>query len=178
VEILLVNNITATNLTSKSRREVIQLLDKATAYYKQCIDETKISADGIEGIQKLFTKLHEQFNTTDVKSASGLSAALAIANKDNVFPFFSVHAETSKKEPVEFLINLSQGGIGLTDKSYFLQHNISYAAMIASMLEDFLPATYFSDIQVNATFIAAGIVDLEIKLAEASVDAYDIFKLN
>ncbi len=143
---------------------------KVGAYYAAFMDEARIEQLGAAPLTP----------SLDAVRAAGTREALAAlmgrANKDFEGSLFGVYIQPDSKDPTHYVITISQAGLGMPDRDYYLEKSFAakkaaYQAYIAKMLT----LEGWPDADKNA----AAIVALETKIAEASwsrVEDRDVVK--
>ena len=152
-------------LTTLSEARVRAVLDKAEpnsrigAYYKSFMDEKAIEALGAKPLAA---------DLAAVKAANTHEALARLqgATTDNFGrSFFNVYTDSDLKDPNRYALYLSQGGLGLPNRDYYLEPQFAekkkaYEGYIARTLK----LAGWSSPEANAK----AILDLETKIAEAS----------
>jgi putative endopeptidase len=130
-------------------------------FYGSCMDEAAIEARGTEPLGELVAEVDR---VEDLASAFELAGRLA---GRGIHPFLSWGVGPDDKNPAVYLADLSQGGLGLPDREFYLgtdeastRTRQAYQRHVASMLG------MLGDPQAEAS--AAAIVGLETRLAEIS----------
>ncbi len=143
---------------------------KVGAYYAAFMDEAHIEALGATPLKP----------SLDAVRAAGtreaLTALMGLANKDFEGSLFSAFVQPDNKDPTHYVVYLSQSGLGLPDRDYYLQPGFAakkaaYQAYVAKLLA----LEGWPDADKNA----AAIVAFETRIAEASwsrVEERDVVK--
>lgn len=134
---------------------------KVGDFWKSAMDSMKVEEAGLSPIQ-------EKIDAIDnISSTEELLAYSAELRSETVSNMFSLYIGQDDKNPEEYILHLSQGGLGLPSKDYYLRSderstNIQneYIAHLGNMLA-FLG---YEDTEARAQ----GIFDLEKSLAEGS----------
>ena len=143
---------------------------KVGAYYLAFMDEAHIEQLGAAPLKPSLDAVRAA-NTREA-----LVALMGLANKDLEGSLFSTFVQPDNKDPTHYIVYLSQSGLGLPDRDYYLQpafaaKKVAYQAYVAEMLS----LEGWPDAEKNA----AAIVALETKIAEASwsrVEERDVVK--
>jgi endothelin-converting enzyme/putative endopeptidase len=134
---------------------------KVGAFYQSCMDEETIEAKGLEPIQPLLARLDA------AKDNKALFLIAGDMQLHNSAVLYSVGVEPDYKNPTTNNLGLSQGGLGMPDRSYYLEEasadtKAAYQAHIEKML-------VLSGVAAGtAAKNAKAVVAFETKLAELS----------
>ncbi|MEI9996873.1 MAG: M13-type metalloendopeptidase [Rhizomicrobium sp.] len=143
---------------------------KVGAYYAAFMDEARVEQLGAAPLKPALDAVR------GAASREALTALMGRANADFYGTFFSVFVQPDAKDPAHYAIGLSQSGLGLPDRDYYLQDSFAakkaaYQTYIAKLLD----LSGWPDAEKNA----ADIVALETRIAEASwsrVEERDVVK--
>ncbi|HEX4304349.1 MAG TPA: M13-type metalloendopeptidase [Rhizomicrobium sp.] len=143
---------------------------KVGAYYAAFMDEARIEQLGAAPLKPSLDAVR------DASTREALTALMGLSNKDFEGALFSVFVQPDAKDPTHYVIGLSQSGLGMPDRDYYLQASFAakkqaYQAYVAKMLA--------LESWPDADKRAAEIVALETKIAEASwsrVEERDVVK--
>ncbi|HEV7670962.1 MAG TPA: M13 family metallopeptidase [Thermoanaerobaculia bacterium] len=137
---------------------------KLGAFYASCMDEGVIEKAGAAPLAPLFA---------EIAKVSDVASALTIAGKlqrEGVEALLSTFVEADFKDPDLSIAYLTQGGLGLPDRDYYLKDDADskklladYQTHVAKMLG------LAGESAEDAARHAAGIVVLETALAKASL---------
>ena len=135
------------------------LEEKVGAFYRSFMDEARVEQLGAKAIDPELNDLKNAKTRDDFAALMGRSAT------DFEFSLFNPVIEVDLKDPTKYAFYLTQGGIGLPDRDYYLKPDFaaqktayqSYVATILRLLNWADP---------NKT--AKEIVDFETKIADAS----------
>ncbi|MEI9885968.1 MAG: M13-type metalloendopeptidase [Rhizomicrobium sp.] len=132
---------------------------KVGAYYAAFMDEAHIEALGAAPLQPCLDAVRAA-NTREA-----LAALMGLANKDFEGSLFATFIQPDAEDPSQYVVYLSQSGLGLPDRDYYLEPGFAakkaaYQAYVARMLA----LEGWPDAQKNA----AAIVALETRIAQAS----------
>jgi putative endopeptidase len=143
---------------------------KVGAYYAAFMDESRAEQLGAAPLKPSLDALKA------AQTREALVALMGLSNKDFEGSLFSVSVAADAKDPSHYAIYLSQAGLGMPDRDYYLQASFAakkqaYQAYVTRLLT----LEGWSDPDRNA----AAIVALETKIAEASwsrVEERDVVK--
>jgi endothelin-converting enzyme/putative endopeptidase len=147
--------------TAKDRDAVTQ---KIGDYYAACMDETEVEKLGAKPLQADLTAIHNLASTKD------LATLIATLHLQGIPGVFSSRSTQDPDDSDEVIVNVSQGGLGLPDRDYYLkddaksketrEHYFQHVQKIFELLED----------SPDAAKNNAGIVmRMETSLAKASL---------
>jgi putative endopeptidase len=137
-------------LEDAAKADPASVAGKVGAYYAAFMDEAHV----------------EQLDAVRAaNSREALAALMGLANKDFEGSLFSVGIAPDAKDPSHYAISVSQAGLGLPDRDYYLQPSFAakkaaYQAYVARILA----LEGWPDADKNA----AAIVALETRIADAS----------
>src|SRR5947209_529934 len=136
---------------------------KIGAMYSSCMDEAAVEKAGATPIKPELEKIQS------LAGKSGLPALVAALHAQGVGVFFTFHAGPDPDKSTVNIANVDQGGLGLPDKSYYLdpkdeELRSKYLQHISKMLQ---LVGYPAD---QADTKAKGILALETSLAQVSLD--------
>jgi putative endopeptidase len=132
---------------------------KVGAYYAAFMDEAKIEQLGASPLKPL---LDDVRNAND---RAALTALMGRANKDFEGSLFSAGLAPDAKDPSHYAIYLSQSGLGMPDRDYYL--DASFAAK-KQAYQDYIAKLLTLEAWPEPAKNAAAIVALETTIAEAS----------
>jgi putative endopeptidase len=136
---------------------------KIGAMYASCMDEAAIEKAGAAPIKPEIEKIQS------LNSKSGLPALVADLHTQGIGVFFTFRAGPDADKSTVNIANMDQGGLGLPDKSYYLdpkdeELRRKYVQHVSKMLQLVgVPAT-------DAETKAKDILKLETSLAQVSLD--------
>jgi len=147
--------------TAKDRDAVTQ---KIGDYYAACMDETEVEKLGAKPLQADLTAIHNLASTKD------LATLIATLHLQGIPGVFNSRSTQDPDDSDEVIVNVSQGGLGLPDRDYYLkddaksketrEHYLQHVQKIFELLED----------SPDAAKNNAGIVmRMETSLAKASL---------
>jgi endothelin-converting enzyme/putative endopeptidase len=147
--------------TAKDRDAVTQ---KIGDYYAACMDETEVEKLGAKPLQPDLTAIH------NLASAKDLATLIAPLHLQGISAVFNSRSTQDPDDSDEVIVNVSQGGLGLPDRDYYLkddaksketrEHYFQHVQKIFELLED----------SPDAAKNNAGIVmRMETSLAKASL---------
>jgi len=98
--------------TAKDRDAVTQ---KIGDYYASCMDEAEIEKLGAKPLQPSLTAINNLKNTKE------LASLLATLHVEGVAALFNAGSTQDPDNSEEEIVNVSQGGLGLPDRDYYLK---------------------------------------------------------
>ena len=130
----------------------------AKEVFASCMDEDAVESRATAPLQPLLEKV-------DI-SAHGVSTAVANAHSMGISALFSLGVGVDDKHPTKNAVFLSQGGLGLPSREYYLEekhaeHREFYVSYVEKMLT--LAGAKFD----NVTKVAEDVLKLETELARA-----------
>jgi putative endopeptidase len=135
------------------------LEEKVGAFYHSFMDEARVEQLGAKAIEPELNDLKSAKTPDDFAALTGRTTI------DFEFPLFSPNIDVDLKDPNKYAFYLSQAGIGLPDRDYYLKPDFAaqktayhnYVATILKLLN-------WPDVDKTAK----NIVDFETKIADAS----------
>jgi endothelin-converting enzyme/putative endopeptidase len=117
-------------LKSASQKESLKL----SQFYGSCMNEAAIDAAGVKPMQPIFRTIESIKDLASLMSALGKLAQLGAP------ALFSSMIEPDFKNPDKYILYVSQGGLGLPDRSYYLEPSFAdklaaYRSHVAKQLE-------------------------------------------
>src|SRR5436190_2081961 len=163
--------IIMTDFTEQRLREILEaggaklpgnpstLEEKAGAFYHSFIDEARVEPLGAKAIDPELNDLKK------AKTRDDFAAVMGRTTTDFEFSLFNVAIDVDLKDPNKYAFYLTQAGIGLPDRDYYLKPNFAsqktaYQKYIATILR----LLNWSDAEKSAKEI----VEFETKIADAS----------
>ena len=144
---------------ANAQREPGTLEGKAGAFYKSFMDEARIEQLGTAPIAPELSAVR------DARTRGDLAALMGRTNFDFESSLFATFIDVDLKDPSRYAVYLSQSGLGLPDRDYYLQPEFketraAYQAYVARLLQ----LIDWPDAEANAKQV----VEFEAKIAEAS----------
>jgi len=137
---------------------------KVGDYYATCMDEAKIEKEGIKPLEPVFEQI------AAIKDAGGLQDAIAHFHSMGLHVVFSSDSTQDFKNSSEVTFEISQGGLGLPDRDYYLKTDDdskktrdAYVQHVTKMFE------LLGDDAAKSATEAQTVMAIETKLAEASL---------
>lgn len=135
------------------------LQGKAGAFYHSFMDETRVNELGAKPIEAQLAEIKK------AKSRDALAALMGRNTTDFEYSLFVFGIDVDLKDPNRYAFYVSQGGIGLPDRDYYLKPDFTtvktayrnYAAIILGLIN-----------WPKADISAGNLVDFETKIADAS----------
>jgi len=160
-----------TDLTEQRLREMMESLDvkpnenaatleeKVGAFYRSFTDEARVEQLGAKAIESELSALK------DAKTRDDFAALMGRTTTGFEFSLFNPMIDADLKDPKKYAFYLTQAGIGLPDRDYYLKPDFAaqrtayqnYVATVLTLLN-------WPDADKNAK----DIVDFETKIADAS----------
>lgn len=154
---------------SASTQEVGSVGIKIGTLYSLGMDTAKIEQQGITPIKEDL----EQINAlTDVKS---ILQEVAKKHRSAIFPFFTLYVSADDMNSDMNIVNLHQGGLGMTDRDYYLlddEHTTSIRASYVAHLEKMFGLAGYAPIDAKKN--AKSVMIIETHLAKASSSRVDL----
>ncbi|HTD28392.1 MAG TPA: M13 family metallopeptidase N-terminal domain-containing protein, partial [Xanthomonadaceae bacterium] len=106
---------------------------KAGAFYRSFMDEERIESIGVRALE-------EQLNAVrSVDRHDDLAGLMGRANYDFESSLFNIGIDVDLKDPKHYAVYISQGGLGLPDRDYYLKpefaaQKAAYQAYLAKLL--------------------------------------------
>lgn len=134
-------------------------------FYGACTDEAAINKAGSAPIKPLLTEIDKMQNTADVQRVIRHFQRIAIAVP------FSFQSQQDFHEPTRVIGDISASGLGLPDRDYYVktedrfkEARSKYLVHVANMMK------LAGETEEQAKADAATVMEMETKLAEASLD--------
>ncbi len=128
-------------------------------FYNAYMDVETLNKKGIAPLQPVLDKIAAVENTTDLTKVFG-SAWL----DGTTSPIYG-GMWFNRLDPDQYQLSLGVGGLGLPDRSYYLDDNERFAEIRASYVEHIATMLAFANVE-NAAEKAQAILELETKIAE------------
>ncbi|KAF9933943.1 hypothetical protein FBU30_003887 [Linnemannia zychae] len=166
-------------------------LQKLKDLYSSCMNEEQIAKIGRQPLVDQLETILDLFPVSDsdkIIDKKALSTTLAHLNKIGIDSFNSFGVSSDVKDPMRNILELSEGGLGLPSKEYYLDERITsvYQTTVGQMFELMLgkelkdnEGTISKDTTVNIKVeeqwadIAKDVVSFEKQLASISTDKID-----
>jgi putative endopeptidase len=133
--------------------------EKIGAYYRSYMDEARINALGAKPLAADLQAIRA------VPSKAAMAALMGRANDGYFASVIDVSIDTDEKNPDRYAVHLSQSGLGLPDRDYYLKPDFAAKkALYQQYVAQMLGLIGWSDPGANA----AKIVQLETEIAQAS----------
>lgn len=135
-------------------------------FYASCMDEGAAEAAGITALAPLLAEIEA------VKTPAATMTVLAKIHQAGGDALMSVHVEPAFDDPSTHVAHLGQGGLGLPDRSYYLDAGPDAEGLRKAYVEHvafMLGASKLAGTPEELAALAAGVVTLETELARASV---------
>ncbi|MEM6997106.1 MAG: M13 family metallopeptidase N-terminal domain-containing protein, partial [Myxococcota bacterium] len=135
---------------------------RLAAFYGACMDLPAVEARGMAGLTERLSQLEA------IKDADSLMAAVGQLHRDGVQVLFDFGVSSDYDQPDINIVHLSQGGLGLPDRDYYLRPGEPADALrkaYVAHIEALLSLSRHADAQAAAARVMA----FETQLAEASL---------
>ena len=136
---------------------------KAATFYQIGMDSTLAEEVGTQPLQPTLEKIDAISSKEDVLSVVGELQMMGIT------PFFNMYVWTDRKKSDQMIMQVSQGGLGMPNRDYYVKTDSTSEAIKAKYL-DFVADMLGYVGGENTEAAAQQIYDLEMALAEASMD--------
>ncbi len=136
---------------------------KAATFYQIGMDSTLAEEVGTQPLQPALEKIDAISSKEDVLSVVGELQMMGIT------PFFNMYVWTDSKKSDQMIMQVSQGGLGMPNRDYYVKTDSTSEAIKAKYL-DFVADMLGYVGGENTEAAAQQIYDLEMALAEASMD--------
>ncbi len=134
-------------------------------YYASCTDEAAIEKAGVAPMAPLRAAIDK------VKDAKSLSQTIATLHASSVGVLFGTSSTQDSKNAQSVIVGLSQGGLGLPDRDYYLKDDPAHKTVLTGY------QAYVTDMLTQlgrkpdvAKTEAAAIIGLETEIAKVSKD--------
>jgi putative endopeptidase len=135
-------------------------------YFAACMDTATVDKKGISPLQPAFTRIA---NVTRPDQFPALLAALE--NDGTPDGFFSFYVNQDKKDSSKQIAEVSQGGISLPDRDYYLKDSPNFVTIRKQYVEHMTRMfTLAGDTPAQAAREAAAVMEIETALAKASME--------
>lgn len=134
---------------------------KLGSFYGTCMDTAAMDASGVTPIQPLYKRIDDAASRDDL---------LEIAGDLMTFgpnPFFSAGPWADPKDPTMNILHIGQDGLGLPDRSYYLDDTDERKELRAGYVKTIADLFVMTgSTEAEATTLAADVLAFETKLAE------------
>ncbi|HBS88426.1 MAG: hypothetical protein A2W91_14845 [Bacteroidetes bacterium GWF2_38_335] len=134
--------------------------------YSMGMDSAKIESDGLKAVQEELAKIDGLATIEDIQKH------IALLHKQDISPLFNIYADADSKNSTMVLGQLSQGGIGLPEREYYLGTDESSKGIIDAY-KNYIAKIFDLTGTKNGKEIADKIFSFEYKLAKASMKLTD-----
>ena len=148
--------------TDSNREPVIQ---KIGDYYHSCMEEDEVNGKGFDPIKS------DLAHIASIETRSQLIDTLSYLQSKDVKAVFAFSSQPDLHDASMEIAGIHQGGLGLPDRDYYIKGDAKsketrekYLAHVVRMF------TLMGDDESTANREAARVMDIETKLAEASLD--------
>ena len=128
--------------------------------YASFMDEAGIEAKGLAPLEPWLGQVRA------LKSKAGLAQLYASAQKIGVSAPFRMFVSQDRKAPNSYILSMSQGGLGMPDRDYYLSSDPKLAETRAKYLQHLTNVLTLAG-EANSAARAQAILDLETQIATA-----------
>jgi len=134
-------------------------------YFKSGMDVAKIEAEGYSALNAELAQI------AAIQQRGDLIHVIASLHTKGSSPLFQFYVDQDAKNTTRYIAQLSQGGLGLPDRDYYLKSDAKTRKIREQYLQH-LTKTFslLGDSKQQATAHAATVLSLETQLAKASLD--------
>ncbi len=152
----------AADKTNKNRDKIEQEIGD---YYAACMDESGIEKRGLAVVQPYAEALGA------INDKRSLAVFVAEQQLHGAAMFFGFGAGADAKDSKHEIANISQGGLGLPDRDYYLRTDAKSVALLAAYREHVTKMfTLVGLQQERAAAMAEGVLTIETALAKVAMD--------
>jgi putative endopeptidase len=139
------------------------LTQKIGDLYNMAMDSAKLNADGAAPLKELLTKIDE------LKTPEQILFAKAELSKLRMSPYFGLYVGADDKNSNVNIVHLSQGGLGMGQREYYLQDD-ERSKNIRAAYQTFISRlfTLAGYDEATAQRAVASVMNIETRLAKAS----------
>jgi predicted metalloendopeptidase len=131
-------------------------------YYGACMDEKSVEAQGLKGLQPLVDTIAK------VKDPATLSVAVAQLHAAGVGVLWRLASTQDEKDATSMIAEISQGGLGMPDRDYYLSDDAKKKDVRAAYLTHVGNMLALGGMKADdAKKAAADVLALETELAQA-----------
>ena len=167
---------TALESTEPGDASFTDIIQQARTYYSTCMDTDAIDALGASPVLTLLSGLDFWQPSSSSASAEvwtendwqGLSLALAWMFQHEIYPGFYAFVSADAKNSSRNVINIGQSGLGLPDRSYYLEPDADVVEGYKNILQGYLELIGVESDQAKTQ--AGEVFDFEAAMAEFSLD--------
>jgi len=159
-----VKDIMEGKTTLKEEQVPKAMLDKLLTFYKACNDDVKLHKIG-RGPLKAFAEPI----LNSITDRTSLMKALARLSAHGLDQLFGFGVDVDPKDPLKHILTLSQGGLGLPDRSYYLKqrHKTMLHSKYKPFLQNLLAAMKLPGVSMSKSAkLAAEVLQFETELAK------------
>ena len=128
--------------------------------YASFMDEAGIEAKGLAPLEPWLGQVRA------LKSKAGLAQLYASAQKIGISAPFRMFVSQDRKAPNSYILSMSQGGLGMPDRDYYLSSDPKLAETRAKYLQHLTNVLTLAG-EANSAARAQAILDLETQIATA-----------
>lgn len=141
------------------------------AYYGSCMDEAAIEAAGLTPVQ---ADLDRARAVEDLTAVWTVAAAMQV---EGLNPYYGIYVSADLKDPDLNILYMGQGGMGLPERSYYLDDESEEIGAKRAAYEDYLARLFVlaGDTEESAQQAAVRVMALETALATMSMAREDMW---
>jgi putative endopeptidase len=150
--------------TAEETHEDGSIAQKIGDFYNMGMDSATIEQQGLDPLKDEFAKIDA------IQNKKQLQEQIAYMHTIGIYPLFYMYGSSDSKNSEMVVTHLSQGGLGLTDRDYYVSDDArsqeirnNYLTHVTKMFE------LLGNDSVTARQTADMIMDFETKLAKASM---------
>jgi putative endopeptidase len=151
------------DLTSNTGAENPPLARKIGDFYRTGMDTTRIDAQGLQPLESIFSRIES------LQDRSDLPELLALLVTSGIDPVFGIFAEIDARNSRMMIAGLSQGGLGLPNREYYLKDDAE-SKNIRNKYRDHIATMngLLGEDDPSAHAAADTILQMEMRLAKVS----------
>jgi putative endopeptidase len=157
-----------TEAAADTSRQAPHRIQQIGAFYASCLDSVRAESDGIEPIRAALSDIDA------VQTSPQVGVAAARLHRTGVPALFAVNVAVDQKNSRRMVLVISQGGIGLPDRDYYLKGGAGEVRFRAAYVEYIARAFELSGTpRQTAENMASRVLAIETALASASMTALE-----
>jgi putative endopeptidase len=139
------------------------LQQKIGGYYAACMDESAIDRKGVAPLKPTLNRI------AALKSLDQLTGEVIRLHRESIHVFFSLRSAPDEKNAEKYIANISQGGIAMPDRDYYLNEDAKTVTIRKQYLEHVRKMFELLG-QSDAGKKADAVLAIETALAKNSLD--------
>jgi putative endopeptidase len=138
-------------------------------FYASCMDESQIESAGLKPLESQLQQI------AAIQDTAGLQAEIARLQKNGVNAVFLFTSEQDLKDSTQVIAGAGQGGLGLPDRSYYLDEDDRAKQLRTGYVEHMTKMfVLMGDSDATAAAEAKAVMELETTLAKSSKKREDL----